>query len=555
MRLISKIEISGFRSIQQIKVPVIGDFTAFAGLNNAGKSNILRAMNAFFNGQTDDGKRLDVDNDYYRPDLQKKKAKEIRVKISFSLPEHFKFRKGLESVEKLLGNRAFEITKVWRRREPLPIYQLNDNNLSLEDQLKIDHFLQLISFRYIPNRVLPVDVVRKEHQALRDVLVRRLGRKAKGHDAAFKAIQETSESMIESLVRRLVEASPDIGSVRLATPTSWADMAFTFGYQLGHDGIEVDDSVQGSGIQSLLMLETLYLIDKDYFQKFGWRQAAIWSIEEPESSLHTSLEARVASYLSSISQDTSSRLQVLCTTHSDLMIQYATTPIVVTKTGWTTDCTPVGNVHDALEKLSRSGISRWVHPILHYPLDPIILIEGKYDAAFLEEAFKHIRPKNTVRVTYLEKLERNGNATGGVDDLLKYVKSNVQAIKARPSKAPIIIVLDWDAAKKAKEFKKHFHADDPFCVLSWPDIAFNPKLNQSFRGIERHYSDRIIETAKKGGATIYRSNKGVCSIANEDRSQVKTKLFEIVKRGLQEKDLEHAREFIEKILDTAGMLK
>ena len=51
---------------------------------------------------------------------------------------------------------------------------------------------------------------------------------------------------------------------------------------------EIDDASQGSGIQSLLMFETLSLIDRDYFQKFGWRQAAIWAVEEPESSLHSS---------------------------------------------------------------------------------------------------------------------------------------------------------------------------------------------------------------------------------------------------------------------------
>jgi hypothetical protein len=34
-------------------------------------------------------------------------------------------------------------------------------------------------------------------------------------------------------------------------------MVFAFGYKLGEEGLDVDDSVQGSGIQSLLMLETI----------------------------------------------------------------------------------------------------------------------------------------------------------------------------------------------------------------------------------------------------------------------------------------------------------
>jgi hypothetical protein len=233
------------------------------------------------------------------------------------------------------------------------------------------------------------------------------------------------------------------------------------------------------------------------------------------------------------------------------MIQYATTPIIVEKDGWKTECKLSKDAHDALKTVSRAGISRWAHPILHHPLEPVILVEGKYDAVFFEEAFKHIRPKNTVRVAYLEMLEREGNATGGVDDLLRYVKANAQAIKTRQKEAPVIVVLDWDSAGKEGRFKKLFNVNDPFIVISWPKRAFNPKLNKSFRGIERHYSDRLVEEAEKKGVTIYKTKDGICSIVNEDREQVKRKLYEIVKQGLKERDLDHARGFIEEILELA----
>ena len=55
-------------------------------------------------------------------------------------------------------------------------------------------------------------------------------------------------------------------------------MVFAFGYRLTKDNVGIYDSFQGSGIQSLLMLETLYLIDRDYFQKFGWQQAVVWAV-------------------------------------------------------------------------------------------------------------------------------------------------------------------------------------------------------------------------------------------------------------------------------------
>ena len=301
MKLISEIQIKGFRSIRDSHLSGLGDFTSFAGLNNSGKSNILRALNAFFNGETDSRQALNLDLDYYRPDLRKKKAKRISIGVKFSLPGQFKFRKGLQGVAKFLGNKPFWITKEWTRSEIVPTYYLNDSDkLNLEDRQKIDQFLQLINFRYIPNRVLPIDVIRSEHQALRDVLVRRLGTRGKGQEEAFEAIKDTSKKMVQALIERFQQACPYEGEVRLATPTSWNEMVFAFGYRLSRDGIEVEDAAQGSGIQSLLMLETLYLIDRDYFQKFGWRQAAIWAVEEPESSLHTTLEAQIAAYLAGI---------------------------------------------------------------------------------------------------------------------------------------------------------------------------------------------------------------------------------------------------------------
>ncbi len=553
MKLITKIEIKGFRSIRNAELSGVEDFTAFAGLNNSGKSNFLRALNAFFNGYTDPNKELDVDEDYFRPDLKFKKAKRIRVSVTFSLPDGFRFRRGLESVEALLFERRFTIAKEWRRKEPLPTYFLNDEKLDLENRQRIDQFLQLVNFRYIPNRVLPTEVIRGEHRNLRDVLVRRLGRRALGQEETFAALRDTSQNMIRELVKRLKEATPDIGDVRLATPASWVDMIFTFGYRLGRDDVEIDDVSQGSGIQSLLMLETLYLIDRDYFQKFGWRQAAVWAVEEPESSLHASLEARVASYLSSIASDPTSRLQVLCTTHSDLMIQYADKAVVVEKNGWETVCNPESNPRAAMEIVSRTGISRWVHPILYHPLDLLILVEGKFDAAFLEEAFKLIRPTQKVEVSYLEKLE-DGGGTGGVDEVFRYVKSNVAAIKSRRPEAPVIVVLDWDAANRADRFRRLFTEIDPAKVLVWPETAFNPILGNSFKGIERHFSDRIIQEGETRGVTVFRSPAGVCSIERDNYGQAKQTFHEIVKQGLQVTDLAYARAFVEEILRTAGAI-
>jgi hypothetical protein len=550
VRLISRIEIRGFRSIRHCAVDGLDDFTALAGLNNSGKSNVLRALNAFFTGETDERTPLDVAADYHRPDLRLKKAKEITVSVSFVLPDKFRFRKRLENVESLLGGREFEITKKWRVALPIATYSLNGRDLTPEETLRIDQFLQLVSFRYIPNRVMPVDVLRSQREALRDVLVRRLGPKAKQHEAAFDIIRDTSESLIQGLSDDLSTASPDIGSVHLATPSSWTDVAFALGYRVVEGDVELEDALQGSGVQSLLMLETLHLIDRDYFQQFGWRQAAIWALEEPESSLHASLEARVASYLATISTEPSSRLQVVCTSHSDLVVQHAGQAVLVHREDGHTECQSPSSPRDALEQLARAGVSRWSHPLLYYPLDPIVLVEGKYDAAFLEEAFRYYRPRRPVHVTYLEMLD--DDKSGGKDDTIRYLKAHAKAIKTRRPDAPVIVVLDWDAAGQVAGLLKRFDPNDPIRVLAWPNSSFNPLLNDTFRGIERSFSNRVVKEAEARGAVIYRSRSGECSVERSSyEKKAKPLLAQIVKEGLLKADFRHSAAFVKKILTEA----
>jgi len=554
--LISRIIIEGFRSIRQAVIEPLADFTSLAGLNNSGKSNVLRALNAFFNDETDPGQLVDVDTDFYRPDLRKKRRKRIRVELTFNLPDQFRFRKGLEGVQQILGGQTFSIAKEWVRGPVLPTYFLNGSVLELQDRQRLNQFLQLIKYRYVPNRVLPTELIRNEHRSLRDVLVRRLAQRAKSNGKAFAAIRDTSTRMIASLTRRFQEACPGEGTVSLATPTSWHDLAFAFGYRLARGGIEIEDAAQGSGIQSLLMLETLYLIDRDYFQQFGWRQAAIWGIEEPESSLHSSLEARVASYLASVATDQKSRLQVLCTTHSDLVIQYSGRSLLVTHDGKESKFESLDDPRTALDRLSTAGVSRWVHPILFWPLDPIVLVEGPFDREFLEEAFKHIRPRGSVRVVDLAALDPS-SGDGGVERMRQYVKENASAIRSRRAGAPIIVVLDWDAASKAEHFSKLVNAASVYKVLAWPSSALNPRAGESFRGVERAHSDRVFEEAIRRGAHIGRKaatseNPGEYIVQAPDYRAVKRILAEITREGLTSDDLNHARPFIERLLQEAA---
>jgi AAA domain, putative AbiEii toxin, Type IV TA system len=543
MKLITSVHVEHFRSLGALPLDELGRFTSLVGLNSSGKSNVLRALNAFFRGETDAGTPLRIDSDF-NLHAPKGKKRRIRVSVTFSLPAEFNFRKGLEPVKALISS-GFRLTKEWTRDSPQPHYFLNDDQdaLSIGDVALVDQFLSLINFRYIPNRVVPLDIIRAEHKKLRDVLVKRLSPRIANQPEMFSKIQSASQALMADIEDTVKSASPYLDSVRLATPASWQDLVFAFGYKLGLQGKEVDDAAQGSGIQSLLMLATLALIDCDYKNWFGWKQATIWAFEEPESSLHTSLEAKVAAQIAALTAAGPNRLQVICTTHSDLVVQHSDKAFLFELDQGQTKVSASEKV-DVLRNGAKLGVSRWVHPILESPLDPLLLVEGKYDCDFLERALHLIFPGNTIRVAYLNTL--SDSESGGVDALLQYVKRSKEAISARLASSPIVVLLDWDAAGKKVAFEKAVETGAPYKVCVWPEDATNPGLTKSFRGIERAYPDRIVSAADAKCRNVVGTNaKGKKIIAGgDDTSQFKAKANEIVRTGLGSDDLVHCRELL-----------
>lgn len=552
MQLIKDVSISRFRSIREANLEGLQDFSTLAGLNNSGKSNFLRALHLFFTGAVEPATPFELDRDYYRAEVRSKKKKVIEVGVRFELPDSFKFRKGLEPVEALL-QRDFRVTKRWSRDSPEPDIILNDESapLSREDALKVLQFLGLITFRYIPNRVVATDVIAAEQPALRDVLIRRLARYKQQSADIFEGIQSTAESVISDMAAAVGAILPDVTRMRLDTASSLAELAFRFGYRLQEGVIETEEVEQGSGVQSLLMFQTLHLIDRDYFQRFGWRQAAFWAVEEPESSLHTSLEAEVARFLGSIMNDPEGRLQGMATTHSDLVVQYSDSAFLVSK-----DVLSGGNFvassaqalspRELLRETARFGISRWVNPVLYYYIEPLVLVEGASDRAFVSQGLRLITGKE-YRVAALSDL-LNVADKGGVETIRRFLKDNADAIRARPETAPVIVILDWDASAKADDLRKPFSSSDPVEVMSWDALEANPVLDKTFRGVERFFSDERIASVDKAEPDLIATKRnGVRTVSKEDYTQVKALLAGQIGAGVTKADLQFAEPFLRRL--------
>ncbi len=137
--------------------------------------------------------------------------------------------------------------------------------------------------------------------------------------------------------------------------------------------------------------------------------------------------------------------------------------------------------------------------------------------------------------------------------MLGYIRNSINIIKARNPQYPIIVILDWDAASKLESFKKLFADSDPFKVFAWDSNNANPNLTECFHGIERFMSDRIIEKAKNEGARISKYDNGTLSILNNDYSEFKNIVTNIVKRDIRYDDLVYSKPFLEQVLLSVGI--
>ena len=78
--IITSIRIKNFRSIKNALIKV-KDMNIFVGLNDVGKSNVLKALNLFFNGNTDYDTPFDFKKDFSCFFTKKShKTKEIVIK-------------------------------------------------------------------------------------------------------------------------------------------------------------------------------------------------------------------------------------------------------------------------------------------------------------------------------------------------------------------------------------------------------------------------------------------------------------------------------------------
>ena len=108
MQIIQSISIKNFRSIKSIENLKLSDLNIFTGENDHGKSNILRALNLFFNDETDLNQPFNFEDDYCQKAAKGKgQQRQIKIEIIIQPPK-----------ERFKNSNKIKWTKTWTADGP-----------------------------------------------------------------------------------------------------------------------------------------------------------------------------------------------------------------------------------------------------------------------------------------------------------------------------------------------------------------------------------------------------------------------------------------------------
>lgn len=291
---LKKIHIRNFRSIVD-EIIDVEQFNMFVGLNDSGKSNVLKALNLFFNGETEHKRPFNFEKDFcQKGKIGQGKAREIIVELELEVPDNFS-EKGVKTWR-----------KVWRREG------LVANNLTslFKEYSKCVTLFNRIIFEYVP--------AVKSDEIFKDLLVKLYNSMTYTANSALSSLTADYSNAIKGLtinlthnVKRqvgldsIVQMPDDLGVLFRDMRISTKD-AFVRNIDLDYRG----DGIKARHIPSILLSIANNI--KQNREKNTVEHTFIWGYEEPENGVEFSASIKLAEELYNYSKD----YQVLLTTHS-----------------------------------------------------------------------------------------------------------------------------------------------------------------------------------------------------------------------------------------------
>lgn len=464
---IRQVHIENFRSIQRLTITT-EQLSVFVGKNDCGKSNILRALNLFFNGITNPGKQFDFNEDYnlFVPE-RAKTAKEVIVRLELDIPTSYHDTNGALVVwEKRWRAGGLHFNRYWGNR-----ISVNRRGREVRSEVEIPDrsnahaLLRQIEFEYVP--------AIKDAKYFDDLRGRIYSIIA---EVANRTFRTSSTAFEDSIGEHLSDLTEGIGNslgfeTRLALPRDLSHIFQRLDFLSGVKKISLES--RGDGIKARhIPLILKFMAEKK--RSLQGRGAApysfIWAYEEPENNLEFASAVELGGELSTFAQNNVA--QILLTTHSPVFYDLGETcPLGVacahvfrdTDQKGTEASLSGGEVDEKMGTMALLAprVKQLVHDVrvqmqakheaeqLARQKRPKIFVEGESDRIVLRRCTELLHPTRAASVDFETKKEGAGHSY--VIDMLNGWRCQHKHHQHGPRAAGI---LDGDAAKPKREWNE-----------------------------------------------------------------------------------------------------
>lgn len=294
---IEKIRIKNFRSLKDVDTDAKA-LTVFVGCNDEGKSNLLRALDLFFNGDRPGGYQLNWQRDFCAiAKTPKNKAPQIEIRLTFKLPSSFNLSDKVEWV------------RVWRQeglhRDEIRLVDGNE----IPSRSKAYAFLKQIRYDYVPAIKGP-EYFEKLLASVHDMLDATVRSEIRTAATSFTTeISKHTTGILADLEKQLglksdIELPSDLRRL-------FSDLEFRS--DAGSHRVALSQRGDGVKVRHIPVILRWLADQANHLSVPGKpRVVTIWGYEEPENNL----EIRRCFELAEFFVKTSPAIQTFLTTHS-----------------------------------------------------------------------------------------------------------------------------------------------------------------------------------------------------------------------------------------------
>ena len=515
MKIIDNVSIRYFRSIYSLTLNDCEDLTVITGKNDVGKSNILKALNLFFNNQSDYLKNYRFSDDYSL--IRKEQVKKDTIRGQQFISITVRFIRGDIMVNSLPP--VFSVTKRWDMHSQESKVMTSDvhrrmkmyaekNGIKYSEKTtstSLSTFLNRIKYVYIP--AIKDDRVFEEtlnilQQSLFD------SRNREVLDAPISQANKAVQTVVGNLQDDFKESTGIDNFIELPNTLNYTNGLLQIMTQINGGSVSIDK--RGDGIKTHYIPKILNYVAQRSKSSF------IWGFEEPENSYEYRRCLQVANeFDTQYSKDS----QVFITSHSPAFFESKPNHKSIVRVGCMDGQTVLVTENTSIEEElgyielyrrfldeikdleKRSEDNEQLIKALESKVSkesaPLLLTEGKTDARLLKVAIKKLG---------IERYDKwviqpvCSGKTSSNDVLLRFLSD----VKSNMKPASLVVgMFDRDTVLKNPVSEGKDIRENEFVMLSQNVYAFaipvpHSRIETDQISIEHYFTDDEIKKELDG---------------------------------------------------------